>query len=637
MPSYIEALLQRLQNPNSPKDDFDLDEAKRRFNNASSVKRERYLRRGGTMTWVLQEIEKHDRLRPGKSEQALRELGMTSRARLQLLIDHCSTFRKDHPYEQLYYRMVNMAGRPKWTILSLEEQLLAIAAYACTEWDVLIDANATRHMNMQLRTEHVYGVLTLIFPEVRDKINVDGLRRFLAEVVEADKALFTLAWEGEKKVWEHFLLKLPNTVGGVNFLWQSDGHVLKKCPVRRKDGSICTMTLVSVMDAFTGCVPEYELVPRNDEDEHGTTKRVDFRRDDVCMLLALAIRKCNVQPRHTYTDNGAQYLALQWLLSLLRNKHGDEIIPILGFPGHPWGRGKIEEMHKQLDNALPQVLDDSAEKIPTEDELRRLVKRFFKKWNMDPRDGQPSRYHVWKTGTPQVGTAAPSADQLFHLGYVQDWERRKVHDTHIEYHGLYRLKHINPTTRARWIEAIDQTVSVWAVVYEDEHGRTVREVYACLDGKTFDELIPTTDPRPDAQRRVRKHLDDLNVLRRRRSRLAAAMTELVQAHGHERGKIAIDTIEKGAALVQKHTDPPREDDTQSAATLTAPGTADTSRGSTHEDDPHTAGGVILNKTEPAATPGEPSPAADETHAGDEAQPSSEPSLFDRVRAKRARR
>lgn len=72
MPSYVEALLQRLQNPNSTQDDFDLNEAKRRFNNASSAQQERYLRRGGTMTWVLQEIEKHNRVRSGKAAKSRR-------------------------------------------------------------------------------------------------------------------------------------------------------------------------------------------------------------------------------------------------------------------------------------------------------------------------------------------------------------------------------------------------------------------------------------------------------------------------------------------------------------------------------------------------------------------------------------
>lgn len=67
---------------------------------------------------------------------------------------------------------------------------------------------------------------------------------------------------------------------------------------------------------------------------------------------------------------------------------------------------------------------------------------------MDPQNGQPSRHQVWKEGTPQVGSAAPSADQLFHLGYVEDWARRKVFDTLIEYNGHYRLKHIISTRRA---------------------------------------------------------------------------------------------------------------------------------------------------------------------------------------------
>lgn len=177
-------------------------------------------------------------------------------------------------------------------------------------------------------------------------------------------------------------------------------------------------------------------------------------------------------------------------------------------------------------------------------DLRFLIKRFFKKWNIDPRGDQPSRQKVWKTATPQVGLAAPSPERLYHLGHVRDWKTPKVHDSHIQFNNeFYRLNHITPVSRARWRDAVKRKAPTWSLEYETLEERKVRKAYTCLDGKTFEELIPTTEQRPDARTRVKENQQDINLLKRRRSGLGAAFLRLLQEKGVDIDVTTVDTVE----------------------------------------------------------------------------------------------
>ncbi len=245
MPSYIDHLLRMLHNPYANPDP--LDEAFARWNELSAAKRDVLIAQASTMEWVLQMVDTYGRLLPGYGERALCELGKTSRATLQNYIATCSAHRANHPDVPLAYALVNLAGRPAHMVLEPVEQLLAIGAYMYMDWRVLIDDGVTKRHRTKLQVAHIYSLLTHIFPGVAAKIKVDGLQRFLQDVVQDDLATFTLAWEGEKKVWEEFLLKLPNTCQGPNERWQSDARVLPMYGISA-NGIVCTFTLVSVMD-----------------------------------------------------------------------------------------------------------------------------------------------------------------------------------------------------------------------------------------------------------------------------------------------------------------------------------------------------------------------------------------------------
>src|SRR3712207_38737 len=128
MPSYIDRLLAQLRDPEAQVGW--LDEAMRRWNNdLSATQREQLACMGSTMDWVLAQIDSRARLRPGENQRALRELGVKSRATLMAYIDKSLAFRDQYPQAPLAYALVNLAGRPPRSILTLEEQLLAIGAY----------------------------------------------------------------------------------------------------------------------------------------------------------------------------------------------------------------------------------------------------------------------------------------------------------------------------------------------------------------------------------------------------------------------------------------------------------------------------------------------------------------------------
>lgn len=559
MPSYIDHLLNQLINPNAPPDL--LDELTERWNKLPAAKRDRYIHQARVMAEILAKSGSTQHMGPGVNRQALEDLGIRSRTTLSSYLAECAAFRAQYPHAPLALALVNMAGRPKRTILTPYEQLLVIGAYAYTDWQVLIDEQTATSTKMKLQIEHVYSLLIQIFPEAQNKINARGLHRFLNEVVDEDQPLFTLAWKGEKAVWAEFLIKLPNTVGGPNERWQSDARALP-IYILTEDGTPSTVTLVSILEEFSGIVPEWEIVERTEVAPTGETKRVDFRREHVCLLLARAILKLKICPRFFYTDNGSQYVSLKELLPYLTNSGDEGITPIFGFPGHPWGRGKIEVMQKLVDTCLrgqPGFVEDEndakawevARKSAklTKDDLRKILKRFFKKWNMDRKNGQPSRHDLWKNTKPEGGIAMPDPERLFHLALNQDWKTPKVNDTHIQYNNeFYRLKKITDESRKRWIEATNHPRPVWSLDYEDLEGRHVERVYACLDGRTFDELIPTSEERPPAKRRVKEQQTDLNALRRLRSSLATAFIALLHQHDASISTIAIDTVENTASI-----------------------------------------------------------------------------------------
>lgn len=413
MSNYLDLLLEQYANPSIEHDP--LFESRRRYLMMDAEQKAALDRKVTALFEILDEYETYGRLRPGKGKDALSALDLTSRSTLKRRIDMTVQFLSIHSRDDLVYTLVNRAGRPPMSILSVEEQLLALGSYAVTDWNVFVDPEAGR-MNkstMKLKAEHVYTLLTLVFPHVAQNMQVDGLRRFLEQVVAQDPVTFTYAWEGAKAVWAKFLLKLPSTIREPNICWQMDARDL---PIYAKspDGVVGTVTFVPVVEGFSGIVPAYELVFKKIINESGEVERVAFRRNHVCIVLAYAILLLKTCPLFFYTDDGAQFKALQALMWLFNRAGIEETTIIFGYPEHPWGRGLTEVTQKLVDEALdgqPGFVTDennwaaheaakAAAKLPEED-IRVLIDRHIKRWNTHARAGAQSRWEVYKN-TPST-------------------------------------------------------------------------------------------------------------------------------------------------------------------------------------------------------------------------------------------
>jgi len=563
--SYIDRLLHRWHHPDEEPDD--LDERMARWMNMSIEKRNELIGKAHTMHWVLDLVEDGKRaqtsdgltwLPQGKAQQALDELGIKTRATLHETIDKCRSFRAKRPDQPLAYALINMAGRPPNQLLSLEEQLFALGAYANTTWQSYSDDGIVYENTTRVRSIYIYEWLCHVFPSVSERLKPAVLERFLDLVVAEDEATFTLAWEGEKEVWKRFLLKLPNNITEPNQVWQLDGRVLPF--VVYSDGIPCTVTLIPLVDVFSTFTPSFVLTPRKAENELGDIQKVDFRYHHVTKLLAIVMLMLKLRPGFLYTDNGSQFKALERILSyLVTHTTEEEVSLVRGFPGHPWGRGIVEVVQKLADEVLreqPGFVHDendlaswnkAYEKAKLSvDDLNTLLKRHFKKWNDAPRGDQPSRFDIWKN-TPQTRRPMPSPERIFHLGFGTDWKKRLVRDTHIEYDNTYwHLKKLDDESRMRWVDAVEKSVPIWSMeYYDDMQGRNIKRVFVCLDGRTMDELIKGKTPghtTPSPQQRKKNQRGELDVIKRREKALDDVLLSLLEKHGTSIP--ALDTPEK---------------------------------------------------------------------------------------------
>lgn len=560
--SYIDKLLDHYHNPDAEPDPWKMEE---RYARWYAMTEEQQQELTNKATEVHSQLAKSGielgtepdsvRLPHKTSKQLQQELKIKTRYTVRQHIKTFLSFAKDNPNDPLVLAFVNMAGRPPMQLLTPEQAIFAIGAYLTTSWKVIIDEETVvENKKVKIRVPYIYNWLQQVYPELRHRVTLRALENYLGRVVAADEAVFTYAWEGERAAWMKFVPKLPNNFTAAGQCIQVDGRPLP-IYVRAESGATYTVTLVTLVDAYTLYVPGFLLVPRLEEHADGTTERVDFRNEDVRLLIANMMLLFKMCPRMFYTDNGGQFKALQRILNYLRSGLSSPEV-VLGFPLHPWGRGAVEVVAKLVDTVLQeqpgyirdeddlQSLSAAQDKATlTLEELERLVKRYFKKWNTERVDGQPSRFDQWKATRDAHPT--PPSERLYFIANGRAWEERKVHDTHIEYNTAkyYLKRQTDPVARARWVDAVGKRVTVCHTEhYDDQQRRYTRRVYAALDGQTFDELESyEVNPGLSARERKGYQRNDMTHIAARLAKLRDAFNAQLATTGYE--DPALDPVE----------------------------------------------------------------------------------------------
>jgi hypothetical protein len=353
-------------------------------------------------------------------------------------------------------------------------------------------------------------MLTQLYPGL--KVTVDQIDRFIRQKKAEDHILITLGREGGRKIWQDFMPKTHNNVGEPNIRWQSDARVLPIYILIRKGKKVykCTVTLVIIIDDYSLRVLNWTLIPRLEEDSNGKLVGADFTNEHVRLLFAGIMAELGIRPWFWYTDNGAQYKAITDFINWLTGRAEQEIIPIFGFPGHPWSRGKVEVVGKLVNKVLRKlsgfVKDENdllawrkarqATDVEFED-LEVAVRTYFDSWN-----AAPNRLKRWNK--EYVALPAPTEDRLVHFATAESWGHASITDQGVLIDGV-RYKPVKMDYN-RWMSAVGHG-SVQFCVLPTMQGN---HYLATLNGDDWERIIPTTESLPARREHVEEQWGALN-------------------------------------------------------------------------------------------------------------------------------
>lgn len=492
-----------------------IQRAKVRWKKIPLAKRQQYMQKAEAVVRYLSLRENNNNRAPDKTrEVALGELkafGVQSIQTLYNLMDRWTLFRILFPGEKFPYALVKLPGPPKKRILTEEQELLVIGAYLYADWKVIIGDKVKRSRD-RVQTTFIHSMLTQLYPDL--KVTVEQLDRFIRQKKAEEHVLFTLGREGSRKIWQDFMPKTHNDVGEPNIRWQSDGRVLPVYVLFKKRKKVykCTVTLVFIIDDYSLRVLNWALIPRLEEDESGKLVGADFKNEHVRLLFAGAMAELGVRPRFWYTDNGAQFKAIAEFIGWLTQRDEQEIIPIFGFPGHPWSRGKVEVVGKLVNKVLRKLSgfvkdeDDTQEwkkaRRATDvefDDLEVAIKAYFDGWNANV-----TRLKRWSK--EHVALTAPSEDRLVHFATAESWGEASITDQGILIEKGVRYKPAEMEYN-RWMAAVGQG-SVRYCMLPTTHGN---HYLATLDGDTWERIIPTTEALPARREHVEEQWASLNA------------------------------------------------------------------------------------------------------------------------------
>lgn len=441
-------------------------------------------------------------------EEVLPKLEIKSPQTLINKMNRCAEFESFFPDEPLIYALINTAGAEVKKVLTDEQEIIVVGSYLYTRWETLLVSGKTvKKKRVRVTVEHVYDLLKKMYPNL--EATLDQVERFIEREEANDGGLFTLAREGAKKFWERYAPKLPNDAIEPGQLCMSDGRGLPWFVKYRNQ--ICTVTLVTLVDAFTGCIVKWALVPRREEDAEGKVKKTDFKSIDIRILIAELFLDGDSFDIF-YTDHGGQYKAIIRLLKIL---FGDShrFKTVLGFPGHPWGRGLTEVIQFIIDGlfsvGIPGFyIEDEGWSALTaaqhKDELLDFsdavleVDKYVKDWNNKVLANGKTRAQVYREH-PRVKTISIPTERLALLAAADDWAQATISDLGILYKKVYYKPHIaSEADYIRWSNAAGNALPIPICVIHTSEGRLV---LACFDGLTWEYVFRVSDQRISPKKR----------------------------------------------------------------------------------------------------------------------------------------
>ena len=431
-----------------------LQEAKRRWRRLKQPQQQEYARKVGI---IQQFLFRADSLQNKERENAIKALKVKSAQTFYNYIERCQLQSHLFPHEDLAYALVKLAGPPRVRLFSAEQELLIIGAYLFYGWEVELPNGKVRTSRDRVDPEFIQQMITHAYPNL--EVTVQQVSYFIKKQQEEYHILFALGRRGFDEVFRMYVPKMPNMVFEPHIRWQSDARILPIIVImdNGKQGQArrvwkCTVSLVIIIDDFTQCILNWCLVPRKIEDEIDPEKLrgADFTNYHVRILMAGAMVDFQARPHLWYTDRGSQFMAIVDFIRWLTPTNDDQrIIPIKGFPGHPWSRGKVELVQKLVNDCLHKLSgfvhnenDRQEWKRATDktdikfDDLQSVVAAYVQTWNDTLIQGQSSRINVVRHGkyTPRP---APSEQRLAVFAASDVWGEVKVEDTGIPIRGTY--------------------------------------------------------------------------------------------------------------------------------------------------------------------------------------------------------
>jgi hypothetical protein len=207
--------------------------------------------------------------------------------------------------------------------------------------------------------------------------------------------------------------------------------------------------------------------------------------------------------------------------------------------GHPWGRGKVEVIGALIDTFLrnlPGFVDDEDDlmcwrrahanpNLLTFSQFKTQIAAYWNQWNTEAVPGKKSRKQIY-IESPQSSLPAPSLIRLAHLGLAEEQAEVTARDNGLYYRGVYyKPKVQDKESTYRWLNAAGSTRKVPLYVLpflDDDDVEKDSLIFACLDGKLWEEVIPVKNQRPSAKKHVE---NQRSSLKRKKEELGAMLGE----------------------------------------------------------------------------------------------------------------
>jgi transposase InsO family protein len=452
----------------------------------------------------------HGRLPHRVGEEAAERLGVSYRTiktyldRAILALDDLSADdrRDQHKVRAVIDKALiqRPPGRKQDPKLTEEQQQVASFAYLNRHWIAVLDGEEPKQVTIAPTTEIVFRLLLYIWPNIA--ATIVQVRKFLKREVLKAKAKYTLAREGKRIFWKHYILRRTNDAAWVNLRWIIDARPL---PVYvRYKNTVCTVTLVVIMDDLSRYGIRWFVIPRKIENEAGAVKKVDFTSSQARALFVSALYTTGIRPWIVYSDNGGQFQSWEDIIEYLTEPLDQPILPIFSRKGHPEGRGKVEIIQGLVDSGLlgsfGLITDDSKDgwrekwkevmKSPAKLDDYKVVQKSVnnylrKRWNKGilPEFGK-TRKELWEEHRAS-SLPAPSNFRLAIFGAAEIFEPVPVREKGIR----YRSRFYHPITDEGYVRIarrMDDQVLLSLVPVSD----TECMAFAALEPGQWEPVVP---------------------------------------------------------------------------------------------------------------------------------------------------